>query len=204
MEISSYTILTWRKAAAALIPATFVCAVFATFVLDALMLRPTVDGGSVNTLLPGATYAMATIMKVCLLEGLIMIVVAIISYLRFRKIPDNSEAAQRSIPFWTIGSLLLPPLAIASGAIAIMAAQSFSDLPGDARSYTFFSRTGVLVMLACLAAAASLGAVALIKRESLAIVPVVSIAAVVALIVLFWYFEFYAIGFHQDNWAPHR
>lgn len=201
MEISRHTILTWRMAAA-LIPVTFVCAVLATFVLDALMIRPNVDGGSVNTLLPGTTYAMATIMKVCIAEGLILIVFAILTYLRYRRFSAKSEAPTRSMPFWTMASLMLPPLAIFVGAVAIMITQALADVPDDARSFTFFSRAGVFAMMACLLAAFISAVVAIIRRESPAIVQILSIVTVTVLIALFWHFEFYAIGFHQDHWAP--
>lgn len=202
MEISKRTILTWRITAAALIPVTFVCAVLATFVLDALMIRPVVDGGSVNTLLPGTTYAMATIMKVCIAEGLILIVFAVLTYLRSRQFPAKPDAPTRSLPFWTIASLMLPPLALLFGAVAIMIAQALADVPGDARSFTFFSRAGVLVMLACLVASAGAAIIALVKRENPGSVPILSIVTAMVLVGLFWHFEFYAIGFHQDNWAP--
>jgi hypothetical protein len=97
---------------------------------------------------------------------------------------------------------MLAPLGILVGAIAIMIKQAMAEIPADARNFTYFSRIGVLVMLFCLVTAAGSAAVALIRRESPAIVPILSIVTVMALVGLFWHFEFYAIGFHQDNWAP--
>jgi hypothetical protein len=202
MKISKYTALTWRKAVAALIPVTFVCAVLATFVLDALMMRPTVDGGSVNTLLPGITYAMAAIMKVCLFEGLILLMLAFLSYAGSLRGPAKVDAPNLTIRFWTTASLMLAPFAIVVGAVTIMIAQGLAAVPDDAYAYTFFSRNGVLAMLICLVTAAVTGVVALLKRESPMVVPILSIITATVLTGLFWHFEFYAIGFHQDNWAP--
>jgi hypothetical protein len=196
--------LTWRIATAGLIPVMFVCAVLAAFSLDALIIRPSVDGGSVNTLLPGTTYAMATIMKVCIVEGLILIVFAGVTYLRSLRSSAMNEVPTQAMSGWTIATLYLPPIAILVGAVAVMVAQWFSPSPTDASSFTYFSRAGVFAMMVCFSVAIVLAIISIKKHDSPASVRILNIFTIVALIVLFWHFEFYAVGFHQDLWAPNN
>ena len=48
---------------------TFLSATLAAIILDALIARPAVGGGSVTTIIPGFVYATATVMKVCIFAG---------------------------------------------------------------------------------------------------------------------------------------
>ena len=47
---------------------TAASAILAAVTLEALMQRPS-GGGSITTMMPGAVYAMATVMKVCVVSG---------------------------------------------------------------------------------------------------------------------------------------
>lgn len=194
---------------AALIPLMFVCAILAAFTLETFINRPEIGGGSITTLLPGSVYASATIMKVCLVEGLILIAIALFCYGRSRWFPGSrservnlSDSARKTVPFWGVLSIILPPLAIFGGAVGVVIAQAFVDQPnGVSMSYfPLLSRLGVLVQLAFVAAGMVSAAIALMRRERM--LGVSGMLANILLIGLFWYFEFYALGFDQDTWAP--
>ena len=77
-----------------LIPVTLLCVILGTAIVDTVLIRPV--PASVNTLLPGWTYAAASVMKVCLVAGLISTVIAMISYARFRWFPVLGQSATES------------------------------------------------------------------------------------------------------------
>ena len=67
--------------------------------------------------------------------------------------------------------------------------------------FPIISRTGVLVMLAWIAAALALGFAALLKCSRHRSPAVLGMVVNATLIGLFWYLEFYKLGFDQDRWA---
>lgn len=221
MRISRHNFLTWGAMSVTLIFVTMLCVILAAVLTDTLVVRPTVNGGSINTLLPGWTYATATIMKVCLVAGVGSAVFAVVNYvllrwfLNFRRssigqIGDRqAQPINPAIGFGKNGSILailsvfLTPLTQLIGALTILLAQALVDKPeGISRSYfPFMSRAGVLVMVACLVVGMVLGGVALFKRESWRSLGGVGVVMNAVLIGLFWYFEFYKLSFDQDRWA---
>ncbi len=59
-----------------------------------------------------------------------------------------------------------------------------------------------LAGLLVVAAGAVAGVLSLVRRERSAPLAACGLVVNVVLIGLFWHFEFYAIGFDQDGWAP--
>jgi hypothetical protein len=68
--------------------------------------------------------------------------------------------------------------------------------------FSQFSRLAVTVNLFLIAAGAVSAVTSLVKHEHPRLVPVVGLITNAVLIGLFWHFEFYAVGFDQDTWAP--
>ena len=60
----------------------------------------------------------------------------------------------------------------------------------------------VFVILGVIATGALAALFSLIRRERPLVIPALGLITNAALIVLFWWLQFYAPGFHQDNWAP--
>ena len=57
-------------------------------------------------------------------------------------------------------------------------------------------------MLGMLAGGALCAATSLARREHPRLLGAIALLMNVVLVVLFWHFEFYALGFDQDSWAP--
>jgi hypothetical protein len=221
MRISNHHFPTWGAMSVILIVMTMLCVILAAAVTDTLVVRPTVNGGSINTLLPGWTYATATVMKVSLLAGVVSAVIAVVNYVRHRWLPilrgsttarTGDRPAQmmsptissgKRTPIWGILSVILIPLTQLIGALAVLIAQALMDKPeGVSRSYfPIMSRTGVLVMLGWLAVGMVFGLVALLKHERRRSLGAFGVATNAFLIGLFLYNEFYKLGFDQDRWA---
>jgi hypothetical protein len=66
---------------------------------------------------------------------------------------------------------------------------------------SLISRKGVLVMLAWITASMLLGVLGLLKRERPRSLSMFGVVISTCLIALFWYFQFYKLGFDQDRWA---
>jgi len=186
-------------------------AALANVMLEALLAGR--EPASINTRIPGWTYASATVMKIYLVAGVVAAVIAFVHLARWRSLPtserspsvasDDRPVVAKSIPIWGSLSVILPPFASVIGALAVLIAQVLVDMPdGASPSYlSVISRKGVLVMLAWISASMLLGILSLLKREyprSLALFGVVTSAC---LIGLFWYSQFYKLGFDQDRWA---
>jgi hypothetical protein len=221
MRISKHNFLTWGAMSVILILMTMLCVILAAVMTDTLVVRPTVNGGSITTLLPGWTYATATIMKVCLLAGVVSAVFAVVNYVHLRWLPilrqpstgqsgerhaqtmNSAVSSGKNIPILAILSVGLTPLTQLIGALTILIAQALVDKPeGISRSYfPLMSRTGVLVMFACLVVGMVLGVVALFKHKSRRSLGGLGVVMNAFLIGLFRYFEFYKLSFDQDRWA---
>ena len=194
-----------------------VCAIFAAATYEAFIDRPE-GGGSITTLLPGVAYATATVMKVCLASGLVSAVVALLGQVsaRFRRSDTPSHLGKEELSGsainlskrvfynWGLLSIALTPLAPLVAAFAIVIAQTLVEKPqGVSLSYfPQIARTGVLVMLAQISIAAVAAVTSLIRREDSTALPVLGLVTNAVLIGLFWHFQFYALGFDQDRWAP--
>lgn len=196
---------------------TMVCAIFAAMTFEAFIDRPE-GGGSITTLLPGVVYASATVWKVCLASGLMSVAAAMVRRVsaRFRRsdtasnVSDEgpsgsaSNPSRRVLPIWGIMSVVLTPLAPLVAALAVVIAQTLVDKP-EGVSLSYFpqiARTGVLVMLAQISAAAVAAVTSLVRREGSGMLSILALVTNALLIGLFWHFEFYALGFDQDGWAP--
>lgn len=185
----------WVLAAAILAPGTLLAGIVVAMMLDALVQRPP-GAGSMTTLMPGLAYAAATVMKVSLVAGLISAVIAVAS----RAFGSATAANGARLFTWGIASVALAPLSLLAGTVAVLIAQTPADL--TVRDFTYVSRTGVFVQLCVIAGGAIAAATALIKRERPRLLPMLGLIVNVVLIGLFWYLEFYAVGFDQDTWAP--
>ena len=183
----------WVIVVVSLTLGTFLSGVISAFLLDAFIERPVEGGGSVTTIIPGFTYATATVMKVCILAGLASIVISLIN-----------RAASSNTPIWGIASTVLAPLTPLVGTLVILIAQRFAHSADEPSISDFsqISRVAVLVSLFFISAGAAAAVISLAKRERPRMVPVVGLIVNAILIALFWHFEFYAVGFDQDTWAP--
>ena len=188
-----------------LIVGTLLSAILATVILDTLLERPV--AASVTTLLPGSVYATATVMKVCIVAGLVSAVIALMT--RLSGLGTNGEqsapsAPKHVFPIWGVLSITFAPLTPFLGGVAAMMAQvliskqtslSLSDL-------SQVSRTAVFVQLALISLGAISALTSLLRRERPRLLPVLGLVANSVLIGLFLHLEFYAAGFDQDTWAP--
>jgi hypothetical protein len=110
----------------------------------------------------------------------------------------------RRFPIWGITSTVLAPVTPLVGALVVIMAQTRADnavgpLISD---FSQFSRLAVAVNLFLITAGAVSAVTSLVKHEHPRLVPVVGLITNAVLIGLFWHFEFYAVGFDQDTWAP--
>jgi hypothetical protein len=200
--MNKQTIGIWAIVVSTLIVGTLLSAIFAAVILEVLIERPAVGGGSVTTIIPGYVYATATVMKVCILAGLVSIVILLMN----RVLSDKAETTLRArrFPIWGIISTVLAPLTPLVGALVVIMAQTRADnavgpLISD---FSRFSRVAVTVNLLLITAGAVAAVTSLVKHEHPRLVPVVGLITNAVLIGLFWHFEFYAVGFDQDTWAP--
>jgi len=72
----------------------------------------------------------------------------------------------------------------------------------SADQFSQVARSAVFVMLAIIFAGVLAAVTSLIRRERPRMIPILGLAANIALVGLFWHFRFYAPGFDQDTWAP--
>lgn len=100
-------------------------------------------------------------------------------------------------------SLLLTPLATIFGALGAVLAQSLLGGQGTIE-LSPFARIGVFVTLGVIATGTLAALFALIRGERPLVIPALGAITNIVLITLFWWLQFYAVGFHQDNWAPRQ
>jgi hypothetical protein len=219
VNTSRQSLSIWGVSSIVLIAVPILCAALATLMLEALLAGR--EPASINTRLPGWTYASATVMKICLAGGVVAASVALVALLRRRWFSGSESAraaapdadqegktnpsnhAAKSTPIWGILSVALPSFAPLIGALAVLIAQALVDGPGEAfMSYmSLISRKGVLVMLAWITASMSLGILGVLKRERPRSLSMFGVAISACLIALFVHFQFYELGFDQDRWA---
>lgn len=188
----------WGTVAAILIVGTMLCAVVEAFALDALVERPTVQGGSITTLLPATAYASATVMKVCLVGGLLAGVIALVGWAA--RLGRATSLSRR--PRWAMVSVVLPPLTLIFATVAVLTVQTFVDLsPGSPADFQRFGRVGVYAMAGGLVAGAVLAMVACWRREQPRTLALFGGIVNLVLLGLFSFLRFYAQHFDQDGWA---
>ena len=191
----------WAYTAGLLTIGTAGSAILAAVTLEMLMQRPS-GGGSMTTMMPGAVYAMATVMKVGFVMGLITVSAWIFAE-TWRRSSGTPTPAQ-GLPAWGLTAVVLVVSTPWIGAAGAVIAQVFADTGaglalGDLPQ---ISRVAVFVQLAALLAGAASAAVSLAKDEHPRRVALVGLATTALLVALFWHFQFYAYGFDQDTWAP--
>lgn len=219
MNTSKQTIRVWGILSVAPFAVTMLSTALATIILEALLAGR--EPASINTRLPGWTYASATVMKISLVAGVVAAVLALVELARRRWFPvpepattvgsDDGQAraknpldhSAKGIPIWGILSVALPPFTPLIGALAVLIAQALEDRPdGASMSYlSLISHKGVVVMLAWITASMILGVLALLRRERPRSLSLLGVATSACLIGLFWYCQFYKLGFDQDRWA---
>jgi hypothetical protein len=184
----------------ALLLETAFCALLAAAALDSLVHRPRQGGGSITTLLPGFTYATATVMKVCVAG------VAASALLAFTLplVSRSSKPSRPDWPVWGIASVALPPLTPLLGTLAVLGYQLLIVGPGvmSPAGFSQAARNAVFVMLAVIVAGALAAVASFLRSEQPRLIPILGFTANLVLIALFWHFRFYALGFDQDLWAP--
>ena len=196
------TIRIYVLAAVILTVGNLLAASVAAAMLDVLVVRPP-GAGSVTTLIPGTTYALATIMKVCMVAGLLSALIALCTRVFARSEilgAARGDSLRRRFPAWAATALALPPLAHIVGAATILALGNRAGL--SVSDFSQVSRSAVLVVLTLIVAAACAGAMSLMRREHPRLLAAIGLTINVVLIGLFWHLEFYALGFDQDSWAP--
>lgn len=191
----------WVIASAILTMGTALSAVFAAIVLDVLIYRPE-NGGSVTTLIPGSVYASATAMKVCLASGVMSAVTALVSRAAAGRKGVSGEPHR--LPVCGIASLCLAASTPLIGALAVIAAQAFAGEPAGlpVNAFSNISRLAVFAKMAIISAGVLSAATSIVRRERPRLLPWLGLATNGLLIGLFWYFQFFALGFDQDTWAP--
>jgi hypothetical protein len=188
----------WILAPAILAGETVISAVLTAMMLDVLLRRPVVDGGSVTTLLPGFVYACATVMKVCIVGTL----VAAIAGMAWRF--SAKGRATKGVPLWGLVSLVLAPATPLIGTLVVVGIQRLFAAEGAVLASHFppLARMAVFVMLAILSAGAMAAIASLYRSERPSMVPMLGLVVNLVLVVLFYRLRFYALGFDQDLWAP--
>ena len=184
----------WVLAAATLAPGTLLAGSVAAMTLDSFVQRPP-GAGSITTLLPGFTYAAATVMKVSLVAGVVSAIVAVATRV-LGSAPAATGVRGRS---WALVSTAMAPTALLAGTLAVLIAQ---DPALSVRDFTYVSRGAVFVQLWTIGVGAVAAAVSLIGRERPRPLAVLGLIVHGLLIGLFWSLQFYAVGFDQDTWAP--
>ena len=206
MSTNPKTIPIWGVLSAALTLGTLLSAILATVTLDAFLEGP--GPASVTTRVPGFVYASATVMKVCIVTAVVLAVIA----LGRRVLAGRAENAlgapdppKQGFPVWGITSITLAPLTPLVGAVVVLTAQALAHTPEGLSMIDLsrFSRTAVIVMQFLFSAGAMAAVTSLVGRERPLLLPALGLVTNALLIGLFWHFEFYAVGFDQDTWAPH-
>lgn len=195
--------VTWIWAVASLIciAGTGVSSILAAVILDTLMHRPE-DGGSVTTVIPGFVYATATIMKVLLVFGVIAAGMALLSLAKGAA--SGVHASTPALPAWGLSSMALTVSTPLLGAVGVMLAQSLATEPTSLSidGMSHISRIAVFITLALFSIGIILSITSFARRECPRLLPALCLAVNALLIGLFWHFQFYALGFDQDRWAP--
>ncbi|MCM3873809.1 MAG: hypothetical protein ND895_24235 [Pyrinomonadaceae bacterium] len=187
---STQHIRIWGILSVALPSLAVLSPVLAAFILDVFVDRP----GSVTTSFPGVAYGAALIMKV----SIALVVVVTVTALVKRERPSWPGPP---VPVWGSLSLTLTLLAPLFAALAVVTAQALVAKPESLSYFHRVSRTGVLVMLASIAAGVFAAVIALTRRERPCSLAILGLVTNACLIGLFKYFEFYKLGFDQDRWA---
>jgi hypothetical protein len=202
-KIQPYAI--WAAASVTLTVGTAMSAILAAMILDTLVERP--EPASITTLIPGSAYAVATVMKVCILTGLVAAVIALLRRVSGYGVegpPSAPPLARHAFPMWGIMSITFAPLTPFVGALAVVIAQELADKPAglSLSDLSQVSRTAVFVKLSFISVGAISAVTSLVRRERPILLPALSLAINSLLIGLFWHLEFFALGFDQDTWAP--
>ena len=168
-----------------------------------LIVRPapgTPGSGSINTLLPGLTYACATVMKVCLVAGMLATIASLCVWTCRRRQPFTAVP----VPRWAIASVALAPVSTLSGALAAVIFQRLilTAAPVTIAQFQQIAPAPVFTMIAVLAAGAIAAVRSLMLREKPPAIATLGLAVNAILIALFLYMRFHAPGFDQDTWAP--
>ena len=181
---------------------TAASAILAAVTLETLMQRPS-GGGSITTMMPGAVYAMATVMKVCVVSGGVAALATVgiwITGRTGRRWDTGVEA--RGLPAWGLAAIALVVSTPWTGAVGAVIAQVTADT-GSGLSLDHLphiSRAAVFVQFSVLATGVLSAGVSLAKHERPQPVALLGLVAGVVLIGLFWHFQFHAHGFDQDTW----
>jgi hypothetical protein len=184
----------WITAAAILAPGTLLAGALEAVALDAFVRRPAA-GGSMTTLMPGAAYASATVMKVCVVMGMVSAAIAFLQ-----------PAQPRGVSTYAIISIMLPSVALLIPPLFVMTAQAVVSRPAGPSldDLSQFSRSAVLIMVLVMTMGAALAVMSLVRLECPRLLGVFGLITNTLLIALFWYFDFHAPGFDQDLWSPRR
>jgi hypothetical protein len=175
----------------AVVAETFLAVILCTVILDAFIPRPYPE--SVNTLLPGFTYASVAIMKVYLFFGLALIPVALL----YRR--ANFEVT----PVWSLIATSAVPISIPI--VATIATIRLNATGWDQLTTSYFSTIGrfsVFLMLGIIVASIVAATISLGRKERPQLLTVMNLLTNILLVALFVHFRFYAYGFDQDTWAP--
>ncbi len=173
--------------------ATAAASLLSAFLLEAFTIRR-VDGGSLTTHFPGFVYANATVLKVVIAETFLLLV----SSFGLSILGNSSDRTS----FLSVGSLslLIQPAALLISTVVLLILQSI--LPHDSpRDSSFFSRVGVLALLCLIWVGPILSTAAMVRKERPLVLSLIGLMSNACLLILFYYFKFYKLGFDQDNWA---
>ena len=101
-------------------------------------------------------------------------------------------------------SVTLAPMTPLIGAGAVVTAQALAGAPRPLTmiDMSHVSRLAVFVTLFLIAAGAIAAVTALARHERPRLLAALGLVTNVLLLALFWHFEFHAVGFDQDTWAP--
>lgn len=195
----------WGIVSAVLTLGTLLSSVLATLILDAFLKGP--GPASVTTRVPGFVYASATVMKVCVVVGIGAATVALTRRVfagRRDRAGGLAYPLGQPFPFWGIIAVTLAPLTPVVGAVSVILAQALAPAPETLSMHDMsrVSRVAVIVSLCLIVAGAMAAVTSLLKREHPVLLPVLGMVANAVLIGLFWHFQFDAVGFDQDTWAP--
>lgn len=180
-------------------------ATLAAAFLDLLIVRPrpaTPGSGSISTLLPGLAYAGATVMKVCLVAGLLAALAALCHLMIRLLLPIAREPALK--PRCALASIALAPLSTLAGALSAVVFQrlALTRAPVSVAQFQQVAPAAVYVMLAVLTLGVVFAGTSWLRREGATWTPALGLALNALLIALFLYLRFFAPAFDQDAWAP--
>lgn len=196
----------WGAVTAILVLGPLLASTLATMILDAFLEGP--GPSSVTTRVPGFVYASATVMKVSISAGVLTLLTRLVSraVVRFKQNATRPTSGPSSMvfPCWGITASALAPITPFVGALGVLTAQALTQTRGSLSmaDMSQISRTAVILMLSLIAVGVVAAAIGLLTRERPVPLSALALVTNVLLIVLFWHFEFYALGFHQDAWAP--